>query len=921
MIHLAAQYFLNHKLEDAELRRHVELLAHAGYECIYAHSRQGLLTPYFADGWWHAIGVMLEECRRHQIKLAIWDEDTYPSPVAGGRILEDHPEYTAQHLEFTVLDAAAAKEIDHSCKRAGKIIRAFAVHEDGRIADITGACGTRRAIPDAREIIHSAYSTQTKIGSPHWRARYSARQWALVWTPAEACRIVIVQLSREHGRHELDLLNADAVKAFLDSTHEEYFRRFGNDFGKLIPSVFFDEPAPDGEFPWTGVFAAEFQKEHGYDLMSRLPHLVLDISGESFQVRLHYRATQHRLQCGNYLQQVQSWCSAHHIQSIGHLSRTEYLSYCNGVLWPDELACCRYIDIPCTDPLGAHAAWRDTASYHTGLKVVSSAAHLFGKEQAGSDALAVTGDSTSLADMAFQLDYQMVLGITYFNIHGLFYSTDGARKDEAPPSLFYHHSEWELMSTVLERTQKLCRKLSQGKHFCEIAVLYPVTDFVTQPKNGEIPLEASIHLLCDDLLSHQKDFDFIDEKTLAEFSPAELGARYQYLVLPEVRSLTGEAAAALEAFPGKVLAVSDRAPQLVGGGSWRRFAEFEHGNVIAALPGPTVEGEGARDIFIQRRTGPETVFLFNRSEREFTGSYEKQAIQLPPRGGRLLEEALMPVPENRRTLLPRVEWQISFDPNHIGLNDCVILQPTGAQEHFDLLLGDQLPETADKGECRFRFLYSGRPHFLELVLDGDTFAGPWRCWVNDREVKRFHRTMRYDNCNLAAEITGLLRTGSTPAVNVIRFEYEGAGNRLREMPRLYGDFRCEMRYDVRSLPHLTGAERFEVTSDLAPWSVLGYGTYSGKAVYHGILEVPEAGIYRLDFGRVEDAVRVRLDDGTPTVLFRPPYRIDRIDLAAGSHTLVAEVFNHPGNRNRLAGHLSGWIGPFRLECFPSGNGM
>ena len=51
MLHLACQYFLNHHLKEDELRKQVRELAAGGYECIYAHARQGLMTPYAAGAY------------------------------------------------------------------------------------------------------------------------------------------------------------------------------------------------------------------------------------------------------------------------------------------------------------------------------------------------------------------------------------------------------------------------------------------------------------------------------------------------------------------------------------------------------------------------------------------------------------------------------------------------------------------------------------------------------------------------------------------------------------------------------------------------------------------------------------------------------------------------------------------------------
>ena len=40
----------------------------------------------------------------------------------------------------------------------------------------------------------------------------------------------------------VDSLNPEAIRYFLDVTHEEYKKAVGEEFGKTIPSIFTDEP-------------------------------------------------------------------------------------------------------------------------------------------------------------------------------------------------------------------------------------------------------------------------------------------------------------------------------------------------------------------------------------------------------------------------------------------------------------------------------------------------------------------------------------------------------------------------------------------------------------------------------------------------------------------------------------------------------
>ncbi len=921
-IHLACQYFLNHDLRESELRDQVRMLARSGFECIYAHARQGLITPYFSRKWWDAVGVVLETCRECGIQFAIWDEDCYPSGVAGDRVFRDHPDCGAQRLEFTIFEAERGERVYRIFEWPATVYRCFAVdREGGTVADITEYCGSIKRDCVRRDLRHIAYSFENKIMMPHWRAVWGERRFALDWEAPNRCRIVAAQICRTPtGAHTTDLMKTEATRRFLECTHEEYFRRYGEAmFDELFDASFMDEPSVDGRFPWTDDFEAEFFSDHRFELAPNLAHLVTDIDERSYFIRHSYRMTQHRLLCTRYLGQVGEWCRAHRIKSIGHLSRTEYLSVCNSFLWPNELRCCKHLDIPCTDPLGAGIAWPDACAYHTGLKVVSSAAHLFQKEQAGSDALAVLGNEVSLRDLQFHLDYQLVLGITYFNIHGLSYSIDGPRKDEVPPPLFYQHTEWPWMVELWKRTGELCRILSSGRHLCRIAVLYTSAGFYCRAEPGENNgLESTIHRLAENLLSHQKDFDFIDEITLRELfeaDAAEFTRRYPYFLLPEVEFMERITAECLERYAerGGRLLLAGAAPQLIGSRldaslfAWEKAAAYRCPDYLGQLPGPRLTGEGRENIFIQQREiGGETVsFLFNRAEREFSGELDGVPVWIPPQSGQL-NSATSP----RENTVPAAEireWSLAFPENHVPLIRWSGWESDGREFEFNLL-NREAPETEEELTVESVFLYSGDRLPLRLVVEESSFTGNWRCWVNQTEITEFLPSAEYDCRNRSADITAALRTGSTPTLNRVRF----TGNGPLEMPYLYGNFKTAFRHASKTLPYLTGFDGRTQTGDLQPWSEFGFGAYSGRAEYTARLCVPEEGTYRLDLGRVEDLAEIFLDQERLGVLFAPPYVTDKVFLKRGGHELRIVVCNGPGNRDRLADLSSGLLGPVTL---------
>jgi hypothetical protein len=961
MVSLIAQYFLNHRLNLDEIRWQMQALAGAGYEGVYPHARQGLLTPYFSEDWWQALDAIMAACRASGIQFWIWDEDYFPSGLAGGRVVWEDPGFVARGLEFSLeeREGAGPFEVDFG---PGQLLRAFAIRREGEtlgeLLDVTAHCGTRRQRWTPRRLRHGAYSPLIdSVGHPHWRTSMVDNQFALAWTPPEPGDYLIVaaRVVAHSGLHP-DILRPETVRRFLELSHERYWERYRDDFGSTIRGAFTDEPSPGGFlYPWTPGFPRAFRDDHGYDLEPYLAHLAVDIDERSATIRHHYRQTQQRLQTTSYVAQIADWCQAHGIQAAGHLTRTEWLSLV-AAWWPNQLRSYRPMHIPCADPLGATQGWACAAPYHTGLKVASSAAHLFGREQAGSDVLAVVGDEARLRDLKYLLDYQMALGINHFAVHGLSYSMDGPRKDEVPPSLFYQHTEWKHMPLLLEHVRRTCEALTGGEHICQIAVLYPSTSLACQllPSTDAAPSpthpgrvledEKRLHELVELLLSHQRDFDFIDEVTLQENVSASgklsTPEPYSVIILPYLRYVEAATAEALERFlgaGGRVIAVGDL-PRALGRTPEEPQWAWEPEGItvvptmgpaqVADLPGTDVWGQGARDLFVLRRRkqAREYTFVFNRRDAEFTGRVNGAAITIPGRGSVLVDDSTPARRPSPLRLAPQVleqwcdDWTVEFEPNHVPLaywhvspaGESASLDVTGPG--FNLLNREPDPAPEGDGPVRYscRFLLSGELQDAWLILEESSLTGQWRVSVNGHPVETWRRAVVFDCRNIQASIGPALRGGSTPTLNVVTIETQGPGRGLREVPYLYGHFTCEYRYGHLSLPFIRTSVGSSPLVHLQPWNVMGYPTFSGSAVYRRLVRVPAEPDLTLDLGRVEDVAVVRVDGRRLASLAWPPYTCSLADVAPGEHELSIEVTNGPANRNRAAGLPAGLLGPVRL---------
>ena len=85
---------------------------------------------------------------------------------------------------------------------------------------------------------------------------------------------------------------------------------------------------------------------------------------------------------------------------------------------------------------------------------------------------------------------------------------------------------------------------------------------------------------------------------------------------------------------------------------------------------------------------------------------------------------------------------------------------------------------------------------------------------------------------------------------------------------------------------------------------LGYGSFSGTAVYEGRTHVGQNGVYVLKLNTEKDSVKIFVDGKECATLLAAPYQLE-IELNSGEHDIRLELCNAPGNRDILAGVPAG----------------
>ena len=537
----------NDDLDPEELVRQIGLMDEAGWGGFFMHSRVGLVTPYMGRQWMACIRACVEEAGKRGMDAWLYDEDKWPSGFAGGLSVAANPSYRTQWLVCNVTNRPAL---------VGERIATFAARDvEGLLTDIHP--DDAPTLADSADRVVQFYPQTMALGSAWFQ-----------------------------GFCHLDVLNGDAVRAFLESTHEVYARAVGDEFGKAVPGIFTDEPQfrlPREPLvvPWTADFAAIFQVRRGYDLLPQLPALFFD-TGEFHAVRYDYWHTVTELFLENYTRQIFDWCEVHGLAYTGHYNFEDSLRR-----QTDNIGAAMvhypYMHIPGIDKLGRqiNADWGTVLT----VKQLDSVVCQTGKPRALCENYGCGGQDFAHTGRKWIGDWAYVLGVTLNNPHLSLYSMRGERKRDYPQNIFHQQPWWSENNLIANYFARLSYALSQGQRVVDVLVIHPIGSAWTLYRPGHTyeidQLDRALDELLMALMENQRDFHLGDEMSMQPGAPCEAHViageagpelhvgqmAYRVIVVPPGTTLTQNTARLLHEFAaagGPVLAL-EPLPALIDG--------------------------------------------------------------------------------------------------------------------------------------------------------------------------------------------------------------------------------------------------------------------------------------------------------------------------------------------------------------------
>ncbi|MCK4981981.1 MAG: hypothetical protein KAS17_03605, partial [Victivallaceae bacterium] len=421
------------------------------------------------------------------MKAWLYDEDKWPSGYAGGRVPLANPKFRSQAL--------------------------------ARLPE-------SETIPEASELIKNING---------WNYFFYTAKMGEPWF---------------NGACWVDLMNPDAVRAFIDCTHEKYRERFGKYFGTVIPGIFTDEPIMRLREEWTQLkadyvpYSSFLRDKYDYDysepLFDHLPELFED-SPNAEEYRYRYWRCAAEQFTDAYTKQVADWCEQNNLMLTGHFMYEDSIEdQCRwiGAAMPHY----RYMQLPGIDHLSLNINNPLTA------KQCSSVVNQLNKPAALSEMYGCSGQNMTFEEREWVAVRHAALGVDFICHHLSLYSMRGCRKRDYPPTFSFHQSYWEDNALLEEKQARLTYLLRNSKSQIDLLVIHPVESgwrlMCGAGADDRIKkLDSELATLTDKLINLHHDFDFGDESMIADLGKIERGKfcigqmKYSTVIVPPVIKL------------------------------------------------------------------------------------------------------------------------------------------------------------------------------------------------------------------------------------------------------------------------------------------------------------------------------------------------------------------------------------------------
>jgi hypothetical protein len=569
-------YGLNGAVDREVLARDLDKAARLGFHAVTVQPGRGNKEPYLSPAYFQMFKVLVVEAKKRDLRVWIIDDAGYPSGFAGGLISTEKPELRMQAL--TLAQTLPVK--------AGETLKQ-ALGPDTVAVTATSAAGERVPVPIAN-------------GAIAWTAP-PGQDWTVqmvdhVFRTSPTASATNLTHKKDTTQSVEDYMDPAATMAWIQFTHEGYYKAMPEEFGKTIIGFRGDEPDYSiAGLPWTPKFFDRFQQGKGYDVRPYLAAMLLASGGRGeapvkltdteLRAKADYYDVFSQMFRDGFFKPQGEWCAAHGVEYQVHLNHEEMemqLVRSEGDFMRDM----KYVQVPGIDAIW-HQIWTDTIADYP--RLASSAAHIYGHPRSFTESFGAYRPAPDLAMARYVLNEQIVRGITL--TEGMSYGASSpppadlpapaapaatppppapsAAAPAAPPRPRVPSAMADPgWPALMDYVRRLTYVMAMGRPGAEVALYLPSSSLWLGDAASDVAFVSTERMLSE----RQIDFDIIGLDALAtdlKAGPGTLetlsGNTYRTVILPSLAVISQLELDRLQAFAkggGKVLFLG-RTPALI----------------------------------------------------------------------------------------------------------------------------------------------------------------------------------------------------------------------------------------------------------------------------------------------------------------------------------------------------------------------
>jgi hypothetical protein len=474
-------YWLNAPLSRDELRAQLTAMReYCGFGGLAPLVLKSARPEYLTEEYFEYYGFILDTAKALGLKVIFYDDISFPTGTAGGRVAEKFPDSVIKNLRKEERAVSGGESVELPVPH-GTLMAVVAMEtESKRLVDL------EREVQDG----------------------------TLRWTAPPGTWQVMFFLCTPGGQF-VDYLDADAVRKWMSLTYDEFARRFPEHFGTTIVQAFFDDPAmvyTSGGRTWTTSFNEKFRGKHGRSPAILYPALWYDIGPETESARVAMFGMRAEMFSESFVGTLQEWCARHKIQISGHPAGNYEPQPVE--VSGDNIKFYEHCDIPLLDSIHYYGHGRD------GFKLVTSASTSYDRPVTAVEIYGNYPDNSVDRAMLYRSAMELyVRGANLMIPHGMWYEPATMY---IPPEFSHRNPRFGDELPAYNDFVGRCSLLLQGgRHVAEIGILYPVVALQAayrfdvpgrqQPNWGkDAPPEADYLTLSKRLTgSIRRDFTFL----------------------------------------------------------------------------------------------------------------------------------------------------------------------------------------------------------------------------------------------------------------------------------------------------------------------------------------------------------------------------------------------------------------------------